>query len=252
VATTTNAKHRADTTSPITAVNKALGASGLSQGALVIAVTSGLALSGGTAANADTGARESQGPAAVTAHAPEAPAIFASPAAQISFERPAVSSKAAPVPTRAGTLTAGVTVRSTVPAGVRTGAGAASQTTVPNGSSAAGLASSNGTGAAILAAAYAQLGVQQDCTMLVTNSLAAAGINFHGWPADYLTLGQTVSAAEARPGDLVYYPDGGMGEPHIAVYAGNGQAVHGGWNGSTTVLFSVNVGTGHTFIHVGN
>lgn len=268
MATTTYARHRADTASPITAVNKAINANGISQGALVIAVTSGLALSGGTAANAGTGARESQPTAPVTAHAPEAPAIFASPAAQISFERPAVSSKAAPAPAhpattagpqakaaapspaRTGTLAAGVTVRGTAPAGARMGT--SSQATAPDGSSTAGLASSNGTGAAIIAAAYAQLGVQQDCTMLVTHSLAAAGINFHGWPADYLTLGHAVSAAEARPGDLVYYPDGGMGEPHIAVYAGNGQAVHGGWNGSTTVLFSVNVGTGHTFIHVGN
>ena len=38
-------------------------------------------------------------------------------------------------------------------------------------------------------AALAQIGVYQDCTMLVTNSLAAVGINFHGAPAAYLSLG---------------------------------------------------------------
>jgi cell wall-associated NlpC family hydrolase len=86
--------------------------------------------------------------------------------------------------------------------------------------------------------------------MLVTNSLAAVGIHFHDWPAGYLSLGRVVSAAEARPGDLVYYQNGGMGLAHIAVYVGNGQAVHGGWNEYTTALFSVNVGTGHTFIRV--
>jgi cell wall-associated NlpC family hydrolase len=115
---------------------------------------------------------------------------------------------------------------------------------------AAPAASASGKGAAILSAAYAQLGVMQDCTMLVTNSLAAVGINFHDWPAGYLSLGRTVSAAEAQPGDLIYYADGGAGMAHIAVYAGNGQAVHGGYNGNQTVVFSANVGSGPVFIRV--
>ncbi|MGO4494167.1 NlpC/P60 family protein, partial [Arthrobacter sp. 2YAF22_2] len=95
------------------------------------------------------------------------------------------------------------------------------------------------------------MGVSQDCTMLVTNALAAVGIHYHGWPAGYLSLGRTVSAAEAQPGDLAYYQNGGMGEAHIAVYVGNGMAVHGGWNGGTTALYSVNVGSGPVFIRVG-
>jgi hypothetical protein len=37
---------------------------------------------------------------------------------------------------------------------------------------------------------------------------------------------------------------------HIAVYAGNGQAVHGGYNGNQTVVFSANVGSGPVFIRV--
>lgn len=111
-------------------------------------------------------------------------------------------------------------------------------------------APASGRGATIAAAAYAQIGVSQDCTALATNALAAAGINFHGWPAGYLSLGQTVSATEARPGDLAYYQNGGMGLAHIAVYVGNGMAVHGGWNGGTTALFSVNVGSGPVFIRV--
>lgn len=111
-------------------------------------------------------------------------------------------------------------------------------------------ASASGKGATIAAAAYAQIGVSQDCTALATNALAAAGVNFHGWPAGYLSLGRTVSAAEAQPGDLAYYADGGMGLAHIAVYVGNGQAIHGGWNGGTTALFSVNVGSGPVFIRV--
>lgn len=108
----------------------------------------------------------------------------------------------------------------------------------------------SGNGASIAAAAYAQIGVSQDCTMLVTNSLKAVGINFHGWPAEYKSLGQIIPASAARAGDLAYYDNGGSGFAHIAVYVGNGMAVHGGWNGGTTSLQSVNVGSGPVFIRV--
>ncbi|MGK7222290.1 C40 family peptidase, partial [Kocuria flava] len=110
--------------------------------------------------------------------------------------------------------------------------------------------SSSGKGATIASAARGQLGVGQDCTALVTNALRAAGINHHGWPASYLSLGTQVSAGQAQPGDLVYYADGGMGAAHIAVYIGGGKAVHGGWNGGTTVIDSVNVGSGPVFVRV--
>ncbi len=105
-------------------------------------------------------------------------------------------------------------------------------------------------GAAILAAAQAQLGRYQDCTMLVTNALKAVGINYHGWPAGYLSLGTVVPASQAQPGDLIYYANGGMGLAHIAVYAGNGQAVHGGWNGNQTVVATANLGSGPVYIRV--
>lgn len=102
----------------------------------------------------------------------------------------------------------------------------------------------------IASAALAQVGRIQDCTMLVTNALAVAGINFHDWPAGYYGLGHAVSASEAIPGDLIYYSNGGAGLAHIAVYIGNGKAVHGGWNGNQTVVFSTNVGSGPSFIRV--
>ena len=86
--------------------------------------------------------------------------------------------------------------------------------------------------------------------MLVTNSLSAVGIHFHGWPAEYLALGSVISASQAQAGDLAYYANGGTGMAHIAVYVGNGMAVHGGWNGGTTALFSANVGSGPVFIRV--
>ena len=97
---------------------------------------------------------------------------------------------------------------------------------------------------AIASAALAQVGVNQDCTMLVTNALKAVGINFHGWPSDYASLGSWTS--NPVPGDIIIYSG------HVAIYIGNGQAVHGGWNGYTTVVFSVNCSNALVgYIHVG-
>lgn len=87
----------------------------------------------------------------------------------------------------------------------------------------------------IAQAALAQLGVHQDCTRLVTNSLAAAGIHHHGAPASYLSLGPLTD--NPVPGDIIVY------QGHVAIYIGNGQAVHGGWNGYTTEIFSVECST---------
>ena len=86
--------------------------------------------------------------------------------------------------------------------------------------------------------------------MLVTNALKSVGINYHDWPIGYTKLGTQVSASQAQAGDLIYYANGGMGLAHIAVYAGNGQAVHGGWNGNQTVVNTANVGSGAVYIRV--
>ncbi len=83
----------------------------------------------------------------------------------------------------------------------------------------------------IAQAAKAQLGVYQDCTMLVTNALKAVGINFHGWPEEYLSLGDLTN--DPVPGDIVVYSG------HVGLYIGDGQVVHGGWNGNQTVIASV-------------
>lgn len=178
-------------------------------------------------------------------------AISVDNSTSISFEKPVVETTAAPevvvapqaavVETRVPVQAAPV-VAAPVSAPVTQAAPVQAAPVAP--------APISGNASSIAAAAYAQLGVAQDCTMLVTNSIRAVGINFHGWPAGYLGLGRTVSAAEAQPGDLAYYANGGMGLAHIAVYVGNGQAIHGGWNGGTTALASVNVGSGPVFIRV--
>ena len=111
-------------------------------------------------------------------------------------------------------------------------------------------AASGSKNAAIYQAALAQVGRYQDCTMLVTNALKSVGINYHDWPAGYMKLGTQVSASQAQAGDLIYYANGGTGLAHIAVYAGNGQAVHGGWLGNQTVVNSANVGSGQVYIRV--
>ena len=115
-----------------------------------------------------------------------------------------------------------------------------STTTSGSTGSGANLAAANG---GIAGAALAQVGVYQDCTALASNALASQGIYFHGWPADYLSLGTVTS--NPQPGDLIYYPG------HIAVYIGNGQAVHGGYLGNQTVVASVYISGAPTYIRVG-
>ena len=109
------------------------------------------------------------------------------------------------------------------------------------GSSSSGYSANGNT---VLSAAYSQLGVGQDCTSLVSNSLAAAGIYFHGWPQQYASLGSWTS--NPVPGDIVIY------DTHVAIYAGGGTAVHGGWNCGTTgvgpVYCSANL---MGYIHIG-
>ncbi|ADX72029.1 NlpC/P60 family protein [Pseudarthrobacter phenanthrenivorans] len=252
--TRATARHRAEVTktSSIAIIAKAVGdnAGGVGRQAAVIAAASGLVLTSGIAANAaDSNVQRDSAPASTleVESAVEAPISAASTIA-ITFEKPAVTTTPAPVVEEPEP----VEVEEAAPAPAVQAAAAPKVTAKVSTASApaAPAASASGKGAAILSAAYAQLGVMQDCTMLVTNSLAAVGINFHDWPAGYLSLGRTVSAAEAQPGDLIYYADGGAGVAHIAVYAGNGQAVHGGYNGNQTVVFSANVGSGPVFIRV--
>ncbi|XAS68359.1 NlpC/P60 family protein [Micrococcaceae bacterium Sec5.7] len=246
------ARHRAEVakTNSLAVIAKTVGnnAGGMGRQAAVIAAASGLVLTSGIAANAaDTSVqRESTSASALEVQAAAPSTISAASSIAISYEKPAVSTTPAPVVEAPKPV---VEVKSAPVAEAAPAVAPVAATATVAASAAPAVAS--GKGASIAAAAYAQLGVAQDCTALVTNALTAIGVNYHGWPAGYLSLGRTVSAAEAKPGDLAYYQDGGMGMAHIAVYVGNGQAVHGGWNGGTTSLFSVNVGSGPVFIRVG-
>ena len=170
------------------------------------------------------------------------------PAAQTKAATPAPAAKAAaPAATPAPKTETKAAAQTPAPAAqtkAATPAPAAqtkpAATTTPSGSK----------NAAIYQAALAQVGRYQDCTMLVTNALKSVGINYHDWPAGYMKLGTQVSASQAQAGDLIYYANGGTGLAHIAVYAGNGQAVHGGWLGNQTVVNTANVGSGPVYIRV--
>ncbi len=246
------ARHRAAApkTSSIAVIAKAVSsnAGGVGRQAAVIAAASGLVLTSGIAANAapPTAERVSDASSTMNIQDAGAKAITAASSIQIPFAKSEVTSSPAPVQAVVAAKSNNV-VATNGAAGATTNVALASTADV-----AAKPAVASGVGATIVSAAYAQLGVHQDCTALVSNSLAAAGIFYHGWPAGYLSLGRTVSAAEAQPGDLIYYDNAGAGMPHIAVYIGNGQAVHGGFNGGNTQIASAYLGSGPVFIAIGH
>ncbi|WP_460464735.1 C40 family peptidase [Arthrobacter pigmenti] len=109
---------------------------------------------------------------------------------------------------------------------------------------------SSSSASAIVDSAKSQVGTIQDCTALVERALQAAGVSGVGDESveSLLQFGSPVS--NPQPGDIAYYADGGAGVAHIAVYIGDGKAVHGGWEGNQTVVESVDVGSGPVFYRV--
>ena len=178
-----------------------------------------------------------------------APKAAATPVAPAKAETKAVETKKEEAPVATPAVAKAAEKPVATPAVATAAPTVTAKTQAPAAAATTQVASSN-KGAAIYQAALAQLGTFQDCTMLVTNALKAVGINFHDWPAGYMSLGTVVPASQAQPGDLVYYANGGMGAAHIGVYAGNGQAIHGGWNGNQTVLNTANLGSGPVYIRV--
>ncbi|MBG6180872.1 NlpC/P60 family protein [Arthrobacter sp. CAN_A1] len=283
------ARHRADKrhATNFSALAKAVteNAGGVGRQAAVIAAASGLVLTGGVSANAADLSLESVERVALTSalEVQVAPTVVEAPAdAEIAFNRTPVKAVAAPAVVEAPVVEAQAEtvveleeapavapaaevvdaepapaapvaeVKQAAPAQAAPAQAAPAQATpVEKPAAKEAPAVSSGVAATIAAAAQGQLGVTQDCTRLVSNALAAAGINFHGWPAGYLSLGRTVGAGEAIPGDLIYYADGGAGVAHIAVYIGGGQAVHGGFNGNQTVVAPADLGSGPVYIRVG-
>ena len=74
------------------------------------------------------------------------------------------------------------------------------------------------------------------CTQVVQQALANAGVSdaYQLWPDQY--AGQYgYYTNDPQVGDLLYYNNGGRGVDHIAIYIGNGQAVHGNYEGKTVI-----------------
>ena len=84
------------------------------------------------------------------------------------------------------------------------------------------------------------------CTQVVQQALANAGVSdaYQLWPDQYQGVyGYYTDSPLA--GDLIYYNNGGRGVDHIAIYIGNGQAVHGNYKGKTVIASAYQDGMGN-------
>lgn len=79
-----------------------------------------------------------------------------------------------------------------------------------------------------------------DCSGLIYYAFRAAGIDTKRYRAvDYGTMGQQVSAQEARPGDLVYWDNPNTSTDHIGIYLGNGKVVQAPQSGDVVKVSNV-------------
>lgn len=238
-------------TSPLETISKAVSSNAGSVGrqAAVIAAASGLVLSVGVPAQATNIEREASVQAAAAAPSRvQVEAVQASGAVELDLERTGVTSTPAPVVEEPEPVVEAVAeeVAPVVEEAEKVVAPVEKAEEAPKPEAKADVAAS-GIGAALVASAYGQIGVSQDCTAMVENALRSAGISVGDLaPAQFMAYGTQVSTPQ--PGDMIYYDDAGAGVPHIAIYVGNGQAIHGGWTGYTTALADAYIGSGPVFI----
>ncbi|MET3718680.1 MULTISPECIES: LysM peptidoglycan-binding domain-containing protein [unclassified Arthrobacter] len=113
----------------------------------------------------------------------------------------------------------------------------------PAATSAPVQAPSGSAGSAILASAYSQLGVHQDCTAMVEKALRSVGKSVGDLaPGQFFQYGSVVGTP--APGDLV------ITAGHVGVFAGNGQVVSGGVDGFKTEVHSISWLHGASFVRV--
>lgn len=226
----TPGRHRAVTvqTSPLAALSKTVAdnAGGVGRQAAVIAAASGLVLTSGIAAQAaEAPVQRDSAPSSNLEVSSQAPAqLSADSNVRISFERPAVTTAAAPV-IEAPVPTQPVTPAIQAPSPVKV------QVSVQPQAAAAPVAApaAGGVNAVMVSAAYAQLGLIQDCTALVEKALGAAGIPVGDLaPMQFMNYGRTVG--DPQPGDMVIQPG------HIGIYVGNGQVLSSGMNGKNQTV----------------
>ncbi len=230
---------------PFISISKAVAsnASGAGRQAAVIAAASGLVLTGSIAAHAaETPVQRDSSPATVAETVSEAPTkvVTALSTATVNFERPAVASVAAPViekpapvveapvVQKAAVTTAAATAPVAAQAAVAAPVAAAPVAAAP----VAAAPAAGGVNAAMVASAYAQIGIFQDCTAMVEKALGSAGIPVGDLgPMQFMNYGKVVS--DPQPGDMI------VQSGHVAIYIGNGQAISGGINGNQTGIHPI-------------
>ncbi|WP_427131181.1 hypothetical protein [Pseudarthrobacter sp. S9] len=190
----------------------------------ILAAASGLVLTSGMAANA-AGApvqRDSAPASSIDVKGQVAAPVSADSSVKISFDRPAVTSTAAPVIEQPKPAVA-------VPAAAAQAAAPKASVQVQAAPAPAAAPAAGGLNAAMLSAAYGQLGITQDCTAMVEKALGAAGkpVGDLG-PMQFMNYGTVVGTPV--PGDMVVQAG------HVGIYAGNGQVVSGGMNGSNQTI----------------
>ena len=158
-------------------------------------------------------------------------------------ETPAPEQNVTPAPERTETPAPEQTVtpapEQTTPAPEQTVTPAPEQTTpAPEVQAPAETPATSTLGQRISAEAQKLVGVTDGlwCTQVVQQALANAGVSdaYQLWPDQY--AGQYgYYTNDPQEGDLLYYNNGGRGVDHIAIYIGNGQAVHGNYEGKTVI-----------------
>lgn len=246
---------------PFTALSKAVTANAGSVGrqAAVVVAASGLVLAAGMPAQAapvstDRQALEStplnvvtsNGTVTVSEQAPfELPVqplagsvSGAETRAQIAAAEQAAAEEAAAV-AAAAQQQATAARQAAAPAPAAQGAQAAGNVTTASSAP----VSASGVAAGLVASAYAQIGVAQDCTAMVEKALRSVGKSVGDLaPGQFFAYGTVVGSPQA--GDLVI--TGG----HVAIYVGNGQVISGGLNGMNTGLHSLSDLPGASFVRV--
>ena len=204
--------------------------------AAVLVAASGMVLSGAMAANAaDAPTERDSAPAAsVDVKGQVSAPVLADSAVQITFERPAVATTPAPVveapkPVAAPKAAAPKAPAAPAPAPAAPAPAAKATVKVQAAPAPAAAPAAGGVNATLLAVAYGQIGITQDCTAVVEKALNSAGIPVGNiGPQAFLNYGKVV--ASPLPGDII------VQSGHVAIYAGNGQAISGGMNGVNATM----------------
>ena len=224
--------------------------------AAVLVAASGMVLSGALAANAaDVPTERDSAPASsVDVQGQVSAPVMADSAVQITFERPTVETAPAPVveapkPAAAPAVAAAAPAAAPKAPAAKAPAAPAPAVKAPAAPSPAPAApakaavkvqaapapapaaapAAGGANTTLLAVAYGQIGITQDCTAVVEKALNAAGIPVGDiGPQAFLKYGKVV--ADPQPGDII------VQSGHVAIYAGNGQAVSGGMNGVNSTI----------------